>query len=866
MKKALLLGASAMGLVVASLVIASPAFAQGAAAQQPVGTVKGNDQTQPVNSEQPADVAETNDNEIVITASRREATLQDTPIAVSVTTGATIEQAQIRDLIDLQTVVPSLRVAQLASPANTNFIIRGFGNGANNPGIEPSVGVFIDGVYRSRSAAQISDLPNVQRIEVLRGPQSTLFGKNASAGVISIVTQRPQFEFGGSASATYGNFNTVVVKADVTGPITDKIAFGLSGNYNKRDGYARDLSTGTDLNNRNRYDLRGDLLFKASDDFTIRVIGDYSDINERCCFVANIVNGPTGALVDALRGGPGLGLVAERPFSYTARNNSVPFNKIKNYGGSAEIGYTAGPLSFTSITAYRELRSRADQDGDFTTLDLIASGLTTQKIDTFTQELRLTTDFEGPINFLLGGFYFDEKIDFTNSLSTGADARQFFNVLSGAAGANPGGVRTVEQILGLPNGTFFRAGNGNQERFTLADKAYSVFGSVDFKATDRLTLTAGFNYTDDSKRASANVVTTEPFAAVDLVALGVRIGVPAAVANTAANPLLGLRGLQFLPPFLNFPNAVENGRTKDNKFTYTLRAAYELSDQFNVYATYATGFKASSFNLSRDSRPLASDFIPGSPVSNPAASPIRTAGLALPNLTTGTRFAGPENTTVYEAGLKASLARATFNVAVFEQEIKGFQSNVFTGTGFNLANAGKQSIFGIEFDGTYTPVKPLTLFLAVTYLDPVYNSFVSSAVGDLSGLNPSDIPSISASMGGTYTYIFSGGTRLIARADYKYEDEVNVTDGLPGFVARSGATINFGPARAIASRFRREVNEVDASLTLALQNGFEISAYGRNLLNDKYLIDVFDAVAQGGSVSGFPNQPRTYGGTVRVKF
>jgi len=154
----------------------------------------------------------------------------------------------------------------------------------------------------------------------------------------------------------------------------------------------------------------------------------------------------------------------------------------------------------------------------------------------------------------------------------------------------------------------------------------------------------------------------------------------------------------------------------------------------------------------------------------------------------------------------------------------------------------------------------------VTYLDPVYNSFVSSAVGDLSGLNPSDIPSISASMGGTYTYVFSGGTRLIARADYKYEDAVNVTDGLPGFATRSGGTIDFGPARAIASRFRREVNEVDASLTLALQNGFEISAYGRNLLNDKYLIDVFDAVAQSGSVSGFPNQPRTYGGTVRVKF
>lgn len=861
MNKAYLVGASMLGLIVTQ-----PAWAQGAAAQQPVGTAQGNDQTAPVNTEAPADTAETNDNEIVITASRREATLQDTPIAVSVTTGATIEQAQIRDLIDLQSLVPSLRVAQLASPANTNFIIRGFGNGANNPGIEPSVGVFIDGVYRSRSAAQIADLPNVQRIEVLRGPQSTLFGKNASAGVISIITQRPQFEFGGSGSVTFGNFDTVVVKGDITGPITDSIAFGVSGNYNRRDGYARDLRTGTDLNNRDRYDVRGDLLFKPTDDFTIRVIGDYGKIDEKCCLVANVRNGPTGPLVDALSGGPGLGLVAEQPFSFTARNNSIPSNRIKNYGGSAEINYAAGPLNFTSITAYRELRSRADQDGDFTALDLIASGLTTQKIDTFTQELRLATDFEGPFNFLLGGFYFDENIDFTNSLSTGVGARRFFDVLAGASATNVGGVRTVEQILRLPNGTFFAPGNGNQERFTLSDKAYSVFGTVDFKPFDRLTLTAGFNYTDDSKRATANVTTTEAFAAVDLVALGVAIGVPAAVANTAANPLLGLRGLQFLPPFLNFPNAVEDGRTNDDKFTYTLRAAYEVTDNLNVYATYATGFKASSFNLSRDSRPLSSDFIPGSPVSNPAASPIRTAGLGLANLTTGTRFAGPENTTVYEAGLKASFRGGSFNVAVFDQAIKGFQSNVFTGTGFNLANAGKQSIRGVEFDGTYSPFRALTLFGAVTYLDAKYDSFVSSAVGDLSGLRPSDVPKYATSVGATFTQELANEAKLIARADYKYESDVAVTDGLPGFAVRSATGIDFAPARAIGRTFRRQVDEVDASLTLALKGGLEISAYGRNLLNDKYLIDVFDAVAQGGSVSGFPNQPRTYGGSVRVKF
>ena len=162
---------------------------------------------------------------ITVTATKREQTLQETPVAVSVVGADAIEKAEIQDLLDLQSLVPSLRVSQLNSTANTSFFIRGFGNGSNNVGIEPSVGVFVDGVYRSRSFSTIVDLPNLERVEVLRGPQSTLFGKNASAGVVSIVTRAPQFEFSGSGSVTAGNFATGRVHGDVTGPVTDKVAF-----------------------------------------------------------------------------------------------------------------------------------------------------------------------------------------------------------------------------------------------------------------------------------------------------------------------------------------------------------------------------------------------------------------------------------------------------------------------------------------------------------------------------------------------------------------------------------------------------------------------------------------------------------------
>ena len=829
-------------------------------------------------------------NDIIVTATKRSQTLQDTPIAVSVTSAADIQNAQIRDLIDLQSAVPSLRVSQLQSSANTNFIIRGFGNGANNPGIEPSVGVFIDGVYRSRSAAQIGDLPNVERIEVLRGPQSTLFGKNASAGVISIVTQKPQYEFGGSVEASYGNYDAFVIKGDITGPISDKIAFSLGGNYNRRDGYARDVNLDTDVNDRNRWGVRGQLLFEPTEALTIRLIGDYDKIDENCCIAGNVIAGPTVAITNALAGGPSVD--ANNPFSYRVYNNFLSSNLIKNYGGSGQIDYDLGNMSLTSITAYREVRSNTNQDSDFTSADLIGQKSDDTAINTFTQELRLASDFDGPINFLIGGYYFNEKIKQHSQIYFGDDFRAYGNALIQAASGGALSVPVLEGTLGTLEGdpakyvgTFFRAGDGMDEYYGMKNTAWSIFGTVDFDVSDRLTLTLGGNYTKDKKRFTTDVTSTDVFSGINLDApayapfrnqlilggalqqAGVNPNDPAAVLafatnpataatfqqfqafatanqnNPAANPLNPLKAFQFLPPFLNVPNSVEPGKTNDGDFSYSARLAYKLTDTVNVYATYATGFKASSVNLSRDSRPLASDL--------PA---IIAGGLGTANLVSGTRFAAPEESTVYEAGLKAQWSVAALNLAVFKQSIKGFQSNVFTGTGFALANAGKQSTWGLEFDGSVRPVQGLNLSLAVTWLDPKYDSFVASAFGDLSGKKPAGIPDLSVSMGGTYTYEFAGGTKAIAHVDYQYESPTQIVDGLSGFPA------------SVAQNLKREVNQLNASFTVALTNGFELGVWGRNLTNAQYLTTIFNAVAQAGSVSGYPSQPRTYGVTGRFKF
>ncbi len=802
-------------------------------------------------------------NEIIVTASKRSQTLQDTPIAVSVASAADIENSQIRDLIDLQSAVPSLRVAQLQSSANTNFIIRGFGNGANNPGIEPSVGVFIDGVYRSRSAAQIGDLPNLERVEVLRGPQSTLFGKNASAGVISIVTQKPQYDFGGSVEATYGNYDAITVKGNVTGPIGENVAFSLGGNFNRRDGYAQDLRLGKDVNDRNRWGVRGQLLFEPTDALSIRLIGDYDKIDENCCIAANVIAGPTVAITDLLAGGTSVD--AANPFSYRVYNNFLSSNEIENYGGSAQIDYDLGALALTSITAYREVRADTNQDSDFSGADLIGQKSDDTAINTFTQELRLTSDFDGPVNFLIGGYYFHEKIRQHSQIYFGDDFRPYGNALIQAASGGLLDVPTLEAALGAPNDSFFHAGDGMDEHYRMKNTAWSIFGTLDFGISDRLTLTLGGNYTKDKKRFTTDVTSTDVFSGIDLDAAAytpfrefvlVSSGVDPATAaflaanptlilpdGSSANPLAGLKDFQFLPPFLDVPNSVEPGRVSDGDFSWSARLSYELTDTVNVYATYATGFKAASVNLSRDSRPLAADL--------PA---IVAGGLATPNLVAGTRFAAPEESEVYEAGLKANWSVAALNLAVFKQSIKGFQSNVFTGTGFALANAGKQSTFGIEFDGSVRPVRGLNLNLAVTYLDAKYDSFVASAFGDLSGMKPAGIPDLSVSAGGTYTHEFAGGTRAIAHVDYQYESPTQIVDGLAALPA------------SVAQNLKREVNQLNASFIVALTNGLELGVWGRNLTNARYLTTIFNAVAQSGSVSGYPSQPRTYGVTARFKF
>jgi iron complex outermembrane receptor protein len=846
-------------------------------------------------------------NVIIVTATKREQTLQETPVAVSVTTSEAIEQAQIRDVADLATLVPSLRVSQNQSSFATSYSVRGFGTDGNNIGLEPSVAMFVDGVYRSRAVSQISDLPDIQRVEVLRGPQSTLFGKNASAGVISIVTKEPQFDFGGMVEASYGNYDAMVVKGFVTGPISDSVAFSAGGGINKRDGYLTNGVNGDDINDRDRWFTRGQLLFDNGGPLRVRVIGDYDKIEERCCGVLNVA---TSAEIGAIQllGGQ-VNDFRNNPDGDVVFTDVDPINNVENYGISGQIDYDFGALGLTSITAYRKTKLGADQDVDFTSLPAVSgANIGDADIETFTQELRIASDFDGPFNFLIGGYYFDERVDTSDQIVFGPGFRPFADLLLQGATGGTQNVNTLEATLSALNGTdytgqFFAEGQGFFNNIVQDNEAFSIFGNVDFEITDRLVLTLGANYTKDKKQIVTNSTSTDVFSNIDLVASGntaifaqglatqvgtlLGLGRPASKAeigafaganpaafgqvsagvqafadandaNPAVNPLLALTPFQFLPPMQNCPNAVEDCSTNDDDWSWNVRLAYEVTPTLNVYASWATGYKAPSFNLSRDSRPLPADF-----------AALQAQDLAVTNLRPGTRFANAENSEVYEVGIKGNWSRAAANLTFFQQSIEDFQANTFTGTSFILSNAGKQETFGVEFDGQFYASDALTLSVAMTYLDAQYDNFVASPVGDLSGEPVAGVPELSAVFGAQYNKeINSRGDRVILRGDFSYSSPVQMVDGLTNYIVVDPATgeRDFGPARAAAAAFKREVNSLNASFTYAFDMGLELTVWGRNLLDDRYLTTVFPAVAQGQAISGYPNQPRTYGVAARFRF
>ena len=788
--------------------------------------------------------------EVIVTATKTEKTLQEVPIAVSVVTADVIEKANVVDIFDLKSVVPSLDTRQYQSSVNTTFFIRGFGNGSNNPGIEPSVAVFIDGVYRSKTQSQISDLPMVERIEVLRGPQSTLFGKNASAGVINIVTKKTSFEKSGNVSFGIGKYNSRVGKVYYTGPLNENLAYSFSANFNKRDGHSENPITGNATNDRDRVGYRAELLYVPSDDLSVRVTADYDDYDEICCAVGSTSYG-VGNQVTAMLGGQ---IIPNDPYTEKAFYDFDPTSKGDNSGLSVHIEKNLENATIESITSYRKSYNFEVQDVDFDSVNVIAPSPIEKDLNGVTQELRIYSEDNEKVNWLFGGFYYQEDMDFNESIYYGPLWRTYLDAFLPA-----GTIAGVAAAFGLPDSLMFAAGQGNTESATQDNSTKSIFAQFDIQLSEKLNAIIGASYMEDEKSVSYNQINTAVFSNLDFVGAGamglIAAGIPAAQAmvlatDPAYNPLLPLQGLQFIPQFVNFPNAAQDGKSSDDNVDYTAKLSYALNDAVTIYGGVSTGFKATAWNISRNSLPNATE-----------TAALAAAGTPVgPNTGLGQRYADPEEAEVFELGAKIYLPSGYLNIAMFDQEIKGFQSNTFIGTGFVLANAGSQSADGYEFDLVFSPTDNIDLAVSGLFIDPVYDSFPNSASGDLTGTTPTNIPEDTISSNITWNWERNGFDGYV-RLSHLYASEVKLLEN-PTW-------------QAILESNGNGIKEQD---TLNISAGIEkegvgggvlsLMFYGKNINDDKWITSAFPAVADPSSTTffGYPNNYKSYGLMVNYSF
>ena len=791
--------------------------------------------------------------EIVVTAQKRTENLQNVPIVVTTVSHQLLQDTGVKDIKDLALLAPGLLVTSTSSEASTTARIRGIGTVGDNPGLESSVGIVIDGVYRPRNGVGFGDLGNVDRIEVLKGPQGTLFGKSATAGVINIITAAPKNTFGLDAELTGGNYGAIGGSAEITGPIVkDKLAASFYFADRQRDGFF-DVDTGPGPRtskhdtDRNFYTMRGQLLFTPSDTLKIRAIADYSKRKEDCCIAVitrasegNLANG----IVASLGGNDG---DPAHPYDRNAYANRPDKQNIRDGGVSLQADWDVGPGTLTSITAYRDWKTKGGFDADFSTADidyLPDDNRNSTRFRTFSQETRYggTT---GKLDFVVGGFYSHEKLDQNTSILVGNDFNPYLNSLFKAL--------VPSFLYGLPifpaaSGAIdYAPGSGQVDRYRQTDNTYALFTNETFHFTDKLSFNGGFRYSIDVK-------------SLNQLSNNIGGGAACAAANNgfaAIGPFLaGLLGavnatecLPFLSPGYN--NFTNHQHETEHAPTGTAKLAYRVNPQLLLYASYARGYKAGGFNLDRVQCQVGDDgCAPGTPA---VITPIRDTSFKA------------ETNNAFEIGEKATLfdRKLLFNVAGFYQSYKNFQLNTFNGLVFVVDSIPKVISKGVDADFVWFADPKLTFQGGVTIADTRYH-LTTPQLADLvhktefQGGRHSRLslaPLVSASLSGTYTQPIGEDYQMRFNMGAKYSSKYNTGSDLDpgkeqkGYVV-ANARLGFGP-----------------------RNGrWSIEAWSENLFDTHYKQVAFDSGFQNvptnatGVLDAFLGAPRTFGGTLRLKY
>lgn len=746
---------------------------------------------------------------VYVTARLRQEDAQSVPVSLSVVDGSTLEDTFTNNVLQISQQVPTLNYVS-PNPRNTAFTIRGLGSSVvavsqANDGLEPGVGFYVDQVYHARPATAAFDFVDLERVEVLRGPQGTLFGKNTTAGAINISSTLPSFDSALKVEASGANEGYWQAKGALNGPLIGGVLAGrLSAAVTRRDGVLHNVTTGADLNELGTSGVRGQLLFQPSETFRLRVIGDWSDFDATCCTQVYFTVAPTlksaARQYSALAAGRNYAPPSLDPYDRLTDIDGGLLVDTSEGGLSAIADWNLGGVTLTSVSAWRYWKWDAENDRDYTGLSIQTSQHIPSRQDQYSQELRVASNGERAVDYVGGLYWFAQTIEGHPITVYGPLAAYW---LLGPPPAIPSNLLDGYRTDG-------------DTRFH--SDSYAAFGEATWHVTDKLSLTGGLRYTWEEKDG--------------------RYDTSVSGGLQTTNTSLNNSKLSILRPQSYRANI------SDDSASGRAVASYAFNSNVMAYASYARGSKSGGINMSG---------LPLNAANQPALA---------------TAVVKPEKNTTYEIGVKTGLfnRRLLLNFDVFDTTVDDFQANVVdTGPGAlrgYLANIEQVRVKGAELDSSFTFGPHLTAHLAVAYADGKYESYsngpcpiesigTGTTICDLSGKPLSALPRWAGSVGGEYSHDLSIGS---LSGEAYLNAEVSSRSRVYGDASDSQYTVIDG------------YSVVNASLGFRQAGPWELSIWARNLLDEDYMQNLTVQAGNSGLIVGTPSDPRMVGVMMRTSF
>ena len=742
--------------------------------------------------------------EIVVTAQQRSESLQDVPVSVAAVTAEKMSNAGIVDLQGLSELVPNFSINETG--ISTTVTIRGISSGIN-PGFEQSVGIYNDGIFYGRDQLARIPMMDMERVEILRGPQGILFGKNSIAGAVSQVSAKPTDDFQGSVTALYEpDHGEQDVRVVLSGPLSESFSGRIAILDRSLDGYVFNTVSGQDEQNEEEQVIRASLRWDVSDDMTanLKVSRSTFDTVGRNMEVYNSIGAPDH--ISVLNGIPSTAVASpvEAGLNYSADNNGhFSDNEVSDV--TLTVDWDMDGFSLTSVTGFVEYEFDENCDCDFSGA-AIFDAARQEEYEQFSQEFRFTSDLGGDFDYIGGLFFQSTELNYKDQISLPSPTL-IGDVLAGLA----------------PSLAPFAPGASTDRSFNQEGDLWAVFAQGTYTLTDEVRVTVGGRYTSETKDADR----TQQHKAV--AAFGGQYQ-PAVVADPISGAYNALWGIFAIEPYQTIV-----GKLDDSSFTPVVTVEWDANEDTMAYFTWTKGFKSGGFDARSNGHPDAAVNNAGNPISG---NPI-----------TGSWEFDREEATSIELGSKMTLAdgAAELNIAMYFTEYSDLQVSQFDGTlGFNVTNAGEATVQGLEADGRWAVSDNVTLTGSAAYLDFNYDKFPNSqcyfgqvsdsadfaGLCDVSGERKEYTPELQANIGAAWMGEVGEGLILSASADLVYMDDYIYASNLDPRTMQKATT------------------QVSARIAISDSEGnWEVALLGRNL-TDETVINFGGNTPLGGTLTG----------------